>query len=98
MKIECNYILAAVLIIFANTDIYAQPEWQKKYPDPKVIHGMFADPPMFYAPHAFWFWDDTIRDEHFTASMAEEMAKQRLNPGYAHPRGSQDRLNPGFPS
>ncbi|MBV5349355.1 hypothetical protein JZU61_06880 [bacterium] len=79
-----------------------QPEWQKKYSDPKVIREMFVSPPMFYAPHPFWFWDDTIKDEHFAASMIDEMAKQRLNPGYAHPRGPQvlpwDQLNTKYPS
>jgi hypothetical protein len=41
---------------------------------------------MFYAPHTFWFWDEVIKDEYQAASMAKEMVKQRLNPGYAHPR------------
>ena len=98
MKIKCHFLLAILLIVCTNSAIYGQPEWQKKYTGQKVIHEMFANPPLFYAPHAFWFWDDTIRDEHFTASMAEEMAKQRLNPGYAHPRSSQDRQNPNYAS
>lgn len=29
-----------------------QPEWLKKYND-KVIHDLFHNPPMFYAPHTF---------------------------------------------
>jgi hypothetical protein len=62
-----------------------QPEWMKKY-DYREVREMFDDPPMFYAPHTFWFWDDVIKDEHAAASMVEEMAKQKLNPGYAHPR------------
>ena len=92
-----NILLTAwLLIVFSN--VSGQSEWQKKYSDPETVRKMFVNPPMFYAPHTFWFWDDTIRDEHFTATMAEEMMKQGLNPGYAHPRSSMDRLNPGFSS
>ncbi|MEN6324333.1 MAG: glycosyl hydrolase [Proteiniphilum sp.] len=83
-----SYTICIILLISCSARIYSLPEWKKKYNDPKVVRTMFVDPPMFYAPHAFWFWDDTIRDEHFAASMIDEMAKQRLNPGYAHPRGS----------
>jgi hypothetical protein len=61
------------------------PDWRKKH-DEREVRKMFAEPPMFYAPHTFWFWDDVIRDEKYAASMAKEMAGQRLNPGYAHPR------------
>lgn len=96
MKIRLKFALMA--IVFTHVRSYAQPEWQKKYDGPGLIQKMFADPPMFYAPHAFWFWDDTIRDERFTAAMAAEMIKQRLNPGYAHPRSSQDRGNPNYAS
>lgn len=49
---------------------------------------MFTQPPMFYAPHSFWFWDTAI-DTNQIAKMAREMTKQRLNPGYAHPRHSE---------
>ncbi|WP_380869142.1 glycosyl hydrolase [Sphingobacterium corticis] len=59
---------------------------------------MFAEPPMFYAPHTFWFWDDTIRNENTPAVMAEEMIKQRLNPGYVHPRSSMNRGDARLPS
>ncbi|MGN6295675.1 MAG: glycosyl hydrolase [Ginsengibacter sp.] len=58
---------------------------------------MFANPPMFYAPHAFWFWDDTLKNEHFAASMIDEMARQGLNPGYAHPRGPWLNRIDGYP-
>ena len=63
----------------------ALPEWQKKY-NKQEVRAHFADPPMFYAPHVFWFWDDTIKNESLSISMVREMARQRLNPGYAHPR------------
>lgn len=86
-KILC-YSACVILLISCSIKASELPEWKKKYNDPEVIRKMFVDPPMFYAPHAFWFWDDTIRDEHFAASMVDEMIKQRLNPGYAHPRGS----------
>ena len=83
-----SIIALGILFLTVSASKSEQPEWQKKYTDPKVVQEMFANPPMFYAPHTFWFWDDTIRDEHFAASMIDEMAKQGLNPGYAHPRGS----------
>ncbi|MEN6324358.1 MAG: glycosyl hydrolase [Proteiniphilum sp.] len=88
-----------IFILFSGfTDKPQQPEWKKKYNDPKAVREMFTNPPMFYAPHTFWFWDDTIKNEHFAASMIDEMAKQRLNPGYAHPRGQWlDRKDP-YPS
>lgn len=75
-----------------------QPEWQKKYDNPQVLRGMFAEPPMFYAPHFFWFWDDTLRNEQFAASMAIEITKQRINPGYVHPRSSMNREDTNLPS
>jgi len=67
----------------------ALPEWLTKYNN-QEIREKFSNPPMFYAPHTFWFWDDVIKDEKLAASMVKEMAKQRLNPGYAHPRSGMD--------
>ncbi len=57
---------------------------------------MFANPPLFYAPHAFWFWDDTLKPEHIS-NMAEEMCRQGMNPGYAHGRGEEKELYPVLP-
>lgn len=82
-----SFIALGILFMAWSAGKPEQPEWQKKYNDPKLVQEMFVNPPLFYAPHTFWFWDDTIRDEHFAASMVDEMAKQGLNPGYAHPRG-----------
>jgi len=62
-------------------------EWQKKYNYDQTKE-QFAEPPLFYAPHTFWFWD-TALDTVQTATMAKEMTKQRLNPGYAHARHSE---------
>lgn len=91
-----------VIVLFLTCGIsYSfaqQPEWKQTYDDPHVVRELFEEPPLFYAPHTFWFWDDTIRNEYFPASMAEEMAMQRLNPGYAHPRSSMNRLDPRYPS
>lgn len=98
MKFPAIGLLFILLLLLDCLEVAAQPEWKKKYDDPKAIRGMFQNPPMFYAPHTFWFWDDTIRNENFAASMAEEMAKQRLNPGYVHPRSSMERLNSKYPS
>lgn len=72
------------------------PEWLTKYSNPEV-RKKFSNPPMFYAPHTFWFWDDVIKDENLAASMVNEMAKQRLNPGYAHPRSGMDPKVTGLP-
>ncbi|OOQ58769.1 hypothetical protein BC343_08940 [Mucilaginibacter pedocola] len=85
-------------MVSSASNVFSQPEWKKKYNSPATVQKMFAEPPMFYAPHAFWFWDDTLRNNQLPVSMVKEMAKQRLNPGYAHPRSSMDRLNPKFPS
>jgi len=86
------------VLLFQN--ILAQSsevEWKKKY-DYSQTKEKFAEPPLFYAPHAFWFWD-TALDTAQTASMAREMTKQRLNPGYAHPRHAEAPLTafPGLP-
>ncbi|MGN6352542.1 MAG: glycosyl hydrolase [Parafilimonas sp.] len=98
MKFLVISIIFIAVFFVCNINAAGQAEWQKKYKDQKEIEEMFAEPPIFYAPHAFWFWNDTIKDENLAASMAEEMIKQRLNPGYAHPRSSMDRLNPKYPS
>jgi hypothetical protein len=45
----------------------------------------FEQPDMIYAPFMFWFWDAPL-DVKQAADMAEEMARRRMNPGYAHPR------------
>ncbi len=86
------------VLLFQN--ILAQSsevEWKKKY-DYSQTKEKFAEPPLFYAPHAFWFWDAPL-DTAQTASMAREMTKQRLNPGYAHPRHAEAPLTafPGLP-
>ncbi|WP_108424485.1 glycosyl hydrolase [Flagellimonas amoyensis] len=94
----CLSIGLLILVATGCSEQEQLPEWKRKYENTQTVRSMFMDPPMFYAPHAFWFWNDTIRDTHFPASMAQEMAKQRLNPGYAHPRSSMSRLNPKFPS
>ena len=74
----------------------SRPEWLTKYSNQEVRE-RFSNPPMFYAPHTFWFWDDVIKDENLAASMVKEMVKQRLNPGYAHPRSGMDPKVTGLP-
>ncbi|MDR3268688.1 MAG: hypothetical protein LBT83_06440 [Tannerella sp.] len=83
--LKFSALFCTLVILLQACQKQEQPEWQRKY-NPEEVRKMFAEPPMFYAPHTFWFWDDTIKDEHFAASMIDEMALQRLNPGYAHPR------------
>ena len=95
MKTLINIAACCLICVSCNNE--RLPEWQKRYTSVEKVREMFKEPPMFYAPHTFWFWDDTIRDEHFAAEMAAEMAKQRLNPGYAHPRSGFDANVPALP-
>ena len=92
----CSLLISSMAVAQDKREKDIQPEWLKKYSD-KEIYNMFENPPMFYAPHTFWFWDDVIRDEQTAASMAEEMAKQKLNPGYAHPRSGFDNAVTALP-
>jgi hypothetical protein len=78
-----------------QTEFLIAGEWQKKY-DYAQVRQNFNQPPLFYAPHTFWFWDAPL-DADLTASMAKEMTKKGLNPGYAHPRHSGARYKP-YPS
>ena len=48
-----------IAFIFVLLKIQAQSllagEWQKKYDYEQVRQG-FEQPPLWYAPHTFWFW------------------------------------------
>ncbi len=85
-------ILAVVINVLFFISSNSAAEWQKKYPYEQVRE-KFNQPPLFYAPHTFWFWDAPL-DKSLTASMAREMAAKRLNPGYAHPRHSGAQYKP----
>jgi hypothetical protein len=98
MRSIFNILIIALLLSITGKPAMAQPDWKRKYDDPRTLRKMFNEPPMFYAPHAFWFWDDTLRNDNVQVQMVKEMAGQRLNPGYAHPRSSMDRTNPKYPS
>jgi hypothetical protein len=91
-----SLLILLSLILSSCTQKAGQPEWQKKYNDPKIVRRMFDNPPMFYAPHTFWFWDDSIKPG-IIASMAQEMCRQGLNPGYAHGRGEDYLPYPYLP-
>ena len=83
-------------ILFQNALAQSsEVEWKKKY-DFNQTKEKFEEPPLFYAPHTFWFWD-TALDTAQIASMAREITKQRLNPGYAHPRDSESAAT-SFPA
>ena len=90
IKIVCS--LTLLLVSSANA-----AEWQKKYTYEEV-RANFGQPPLLYAPHTFWFWDAPL-DTSVTAAMAQEMTKQRLNPGYAHARhsGAPHKSYPSLP-
>ncbi len=85
------------IFLTIQTELLIAGEWQKKYDDVQVRQN-FNQPPLFYAPHTFWFWDAPL-DADLTASMAREMTKKGLNPGYAHPRhsGAPDKPYPLLP-
>ena len=62
----CSLLISSIVVAQDKEEKNIQPEWLKKYSD-KEIHDMFDNPPMFYAPHTFWFWDDVIKDALFEA-------------------------------
>jgi hypothetical protein len=81
-------ILASMIILIlagSCTNKPDQPAWKSKTDDFNELRKNFKDPPLWYAPHTFWFWDAPL-DASQTAEMAKQMARQRLNPGYAHAR------------
>jgi len=96
-----NLKWSLTLAMSINVVIYTIPvfaaEWQKKYTYEQVRE-KFIQPPLFYAPHTFWFWDAPL-DKSLTAAMAKEMAEKGLNPGYAHPRhsGAPHKPYPSLP-
>lgn len=53
--------------------------------DPNLVKAQFLSPPNEYAPHAFWFWNDSLNSRQ-SAYMAREMIKKGMSPGYIHPR------------
>ena len=74
-------LLTVILFMFlmVQPKVLNAGEWQKKYNYPQLREN-FKQPPLWYAPHTFWFWDAPLNPE-LTATMAKEMTKQRLNPG-----------------
>lgn len=66
--------------------------WKKPQISFEELKSGFKEPGMKYAPYAFWFWDDKL-DVERVRTMAEEMAKKGLNPGYVHPRSSSVEEN-----
>ena len=81
-----KFAFFVILTLLFSTLSVPAAEWQKSY-DYTQVRQNFGQPPLWYAPHTFWFWDAPL-DSGLTASMAAEMTRQRLNPGYAHPRHS----------
>lgn len=67
--VTCSSLVSSIVVAQNISEKDIHPEWLKKYSD-KEIYDMFDNPPMFYAPHTFWFWDDVIKDEQMAASMA----------------------------
>ena len=99
-KMHFIEVLSVLIIFFGFSFVssFAEAEWKINLDDYEKVRQNFAQPPMWYAPHTFWFWDAPL-DPQLAASMAKEMATQRLNPGYAHPRhsGAPDEPYPKLP-
>ena len=87
-------LLLCLLGMLPHAGFSAQA-WQKKYTAAET-RSHFQQPPKWFAPHAFWFWDAPLNPDS-AASLAREMTRQGLNPGYAHPRHSGD-LSSRYPS
>jgi hypothetical protein len=80
-------LVSTIFLILAGSctnDPY-QPVWKSKTHDFTELRETFKEPPLWYAPHTFWFWDAPL-DANQTTEMAKQMTRQRLNPGYAHAR------------
>ena len=94
------FLLASVFVAFSPPSIglRQRPADPGRRPSTSYaeLRRQFANPPMEYAPFAFWFWDAPV-DARQAAAMAREMARQRLNPGYAHPRAALGRGGVSLP-
>lgn len=82
-----GFFIVSGLVFFLRVSFcFGVENWgQRKAISYEQLQESFADPDMIYGPFAFWFWDTELDVGH-ASRMAEEMVKQRLNPGYAHPR------------
>ncbi len=78
-------LLSIILVQGCSQPPEYTSEWRKKAVDHEEMAANFKDPPSWYAPHTFWFWDSPL-DRSQVRKMAEEMTRQRLNPGYVHAR------------
>ncbi|HEX8548164.1 MAG TPA: glycosyl hydrolase [Cytophagaceae bacterium] len=62
------------------------PYWKSKVNKYSDLSAEFKNPPSFYAPHMFWFWDTKL-DSAQISQQARDMVSKHLNPGYVHARG-----------
>ncbi|HEX8547997.1 MAG TPA: glycosyl hydrolase, partial [Cytophagaceae bacterium] len=76
-------------VFFSSSDLHAQlqSEWKNRDKDISTVEKKFAQPPLFYAPHTFWFWESAL-DTLQVKEMARTISSKRINPGYPHPRGN----------
>jgi hypothetical protein len=79
------------LAILASPEVFSQrsshvPEWKSKVSTYAELSRKFTDPPPFYGPHMFWFWD-TALDSAQIRRQAKDMVSKHINPGYVHARG-----------
>lgn len=87
-KLIIYHAFITLLIFWSGAWRLGAAEWQKKY-NYQELRQNFAQPPLWYAPHTFWFWDAPLEPAQ-VASMARQMTQQGLNPGYAHARHAGD--------
>ncbi len=90
-----KYIAGAVIVLAAGClaidGAWAQANWgQTRTAGLEQLRQGFEQPDMIYAPFMFWFWDAPL-DAKQAADMAEEMCRQGMSPGYAHPRNGLPR-------
>jgi hypothetical protein len=82
--------LILCLIISATFQAAGQqlnvPEWKSKVNNYSELSGRFKNPPAFYSPHMFWFWDTEL-DPVQIRQQAQNMVSKHINPGYVHARG-----------
>ncbi|HEX8547717.1 MAG TPA: glycosyl hydrolase [Cytophagaceae bacterium] len=82
-------LLRLTALFFGCTGFSQQldvPHWKTKINNYSKLSAEFKNPPSFYAPHMFWFWDTKL-DSVQISQQARDMVSKHINPGYVHARG-----------
>jgi hypothetical protein len=90
---ELQKVLARIICLVAISTSFeavgqqsAIPEWKQKVSTYADLSNRFKNPPPFYSPHMFWFWDTEL-DAGLIRQQAKDMVSKHINPGYVHARG-----------